>query len=224
MPEDKKVPELPKEWEAVARLAVYVEMTIEKLLGSVPPKDDLEYVKQYYMREFGVSAEEAEEIMDVEAVPEPSATEKALMGEPLSFRRDVDGNIYIAEGQILGLLKAAVRGLGLSRKIKNIPQSFFTEPKRIRPVDPETGQEIKEPHRKIVRPVRTRYGPTLTVHECIDRCKLCFTLITTNRDVTKDLLEKLLFMMKQIGFNPGARHGYGQITELEWEWVKPKAK
>ena len=220
----EKLPEELERWRGVAKHIYRVEMTIENLLGSLPRRDDLDFVRQAYIKRFRVTPEEAEELMDVEVdVYERTRTELALDEEAAyAFRRDDEG-IYIAEGQVLGLLKAALRGLGLSRKITNVAQSFFTYPKRIRPLDPEKGEPIDEGAIKLIaRPLKTRYGATLSVHECIDKCVLRFYLITTHPKVTRELMEKIIFVMGQIGFNPGARHGYGHIVQLKADRIEPE--
>ena len=195
-------------------LVYKIDMKINNVLGSIPenPKD-LEYVKRYYQRTLGVDEEKAKEMMDVDEAThaEETVTQKCV------FRRNSRGEPYFTYGQIVGWLEEAVRAANLSRKIRNIPYTFVTDPRRIVPKKYKMGEDV-------IRPVRSfvagQYITALVINEHMEFCELEFNLLTTNKDFDKYAEQVFEIGRRIIGFGPARAHGYGEIEKLEWERIQ----
>ena len=206
MPRCEKCSKNYPEWY----LAYHIEMKIENVLGSIPENQEaLKYVIKHYQQKFKVSEQEAESLADL---PQQHQQEVEQPPTRLVFRKTKDGKPYFSYGQIIGWLEEAIRSLGLTRVIKNIPLTFVTEPRRIVPKEYKMGTDVVLPIQKYPG------GPSaLNVHEHMEYCVLQFDLLTTNKSFDRYAEQVFEVGKRVIGFGPRRAHGFGEIQELKWE-------
>lgn len=196
-----------------------VELSVRDLLGSLPATpEQLKYVKKIYESMTGPGKEgkeKAEQLMDVEeeAMAEAEAMEEKVAGRCV-FRRDEEGNLYLSQGQIVGWLEETIKAANLSRSIRNVALTFWTEPNRIL-----LGRKLADG--ETIRPVRGfiggKFQTTLALHEKINHADLKFKILTTNPQFTEKVAEQIFDIAKRINLGPARQHGFGEITELTWK-------
>ena len=198
--------------------AYHIEMKITNVLGSIPENfEALKYVVRHYQQKFKLTKREAEAVANLpkEYIEHQWGEEQEQPEQPSVrsvFRRTKDGKPYFSYGQIIGWLEEAMKSLGLTKVIKNIPLTFVTEPRKIVPKEYKMVGDIVVPVQKYSG------GPTaLCVHECMEYCVLVFDLLTTNKTFDKYADQIFEVGRRMIGFGPRRAHGFGEIEELKWK-------
>jgi len=206
----KKGEEKYKPWYSVYT----VELEVERLLGSIPAQPEmLKHVRAIYER---LAPERVEELAQL---PEEEVVVEERMAGRCVFRRDADGRLCLAQGQVVGLLEEAVRAAGLGRRVRNVPLTLFTEPDMIPMVDAD-GNHYRDAEGEEVRPIRTppmRGRPptsALTIHEVLENPRAKFDLLTTNKQFNS-YADQIFDIARRQGLGPGRKSQLsGALTRL----------